>query len=665
MLKNMTIKTKMLSISFLTILLLVTSFTIIYTKISSIETLWNSYQDRTVRRQTLLMEFKGQMGYGGFIHNFKNFVLRGNRKYVGKFNKNRTKLKAAISSFRNLDLNNNETNAIELIEGVVNAYIKNMKITEQLVKDGKTAVEIDSIVKIDDSPAFKGFKIIEKEFKSLEEKEKSSMNTLISVLINIFIFIALMFIILSTANIMISVGIAGSIQDIINQFTHLIENILEGNLNFRGDDDQAGLDFKPIINKANELIEAFTAPIAMTSNYIDKISHGILPDQITKQYKGDFNKIKNNINLLITSIKEVSSVAQQIAKGNLAVDITPRSNEDRLMIPLSKMRDELALMIEDMRENTETLAASSEELSVISKELLNDADNVSHQADSAAGATEEMSTTIETIASTAHETNLNTKRLSGATVEVNDNTESVTEAIQKMSSRMVSISENATNAETIAKQAGKEADDAKLAMNVLGGSAMDIGKVTDLIKKIAEQTNLLALNATIEAASAGEAGKGFAVVANEIKALANQSAKAAEEIAEKIDGIQGNTNNAVIVIETISTVIQKINNNVSSINESLKKQEVTAGEISGKMKNSAEQVKGITISVEEIAAGAVDLSTNATEGAKASALIAENIGDVNIRITGTRNSAQQVNTSAEDLSKMASSLQNAIKRFKT
>ena len=112
----------------------------------------------------------------------------------------------------------------------------------------------------------------------------------------------------------------------------------------------------------------------------------------------------------------------------------------------------------------------------------------------------------------------------------------------------------------IAEKAMKMSESTSKTMDIMGTAAKEIGKVTGLIKKIAEQTNLLALNATIEAASAGDAGKGFAVVANEIKEFANQSGQAAEDIARRIEGIQGTSEEAVNSIAGIADIIEKISN---------------------------------------------------------------------------------------------------------
>jgi methyl-accepting chemotaxis protein len=134
-------------------------------------------------------------------------------------------------------------------------------------------------------------------------------------------------------------------------------------------------------------------------------------------------------------------------------------------------------------------------------------------------------------------------------------------------------------------------------MNRLGQSSLEIGNIVKSITDIAEQTNLLALNATIEAARAGELGKGFAVVANEVKDLAKESAKATEDITNKIRAIQDDTKNAIEVIKEIINNAAKINEVTTSIASAVEEQSVTANEVN---RNISEATVGVGSIVEVI-----------------------------------------------------------------
>jgi methyl-accepting chemotaxis protein len=172
-------------------------------------------------------------------------------------------------------------------------------------------------------------------------------------------------------------------------------------------------------------------------------------------------------------------------------------------------------------------------------------------------------------------------------------------------------------------------------MKKLGESSVEIGKVVKVITSIAQQTNLLALNATIEAARAGEAGKGFAVVANEVKELAKQTAKATEEIGQKIDAIQADTKGAVKAIEEIDAIIHQINEISDSIAAAVEQQTVTTKEIGR--------------SVHEAAGGVDD--------------IAKNIGGVAVAVKDITQGAHDMQQASQELSHMASRLQTTVSRF--
>jgi methyl-accepting chemotaxis protein len=169
----------------------------------------------------------------------------------------------------------------------------------------------------------------------------------------------------------------------------------------------------------------------------------------------------------------------------------------------------------------------------------------------------------------------------------------------------------------------------------LGESSREIGDVVKVITSIAEQTNLLALNATIEAARAGEAGKGFAVVANEVKELAQETAKATEDIARRVEAIQGDTEGAVAAIGRISEVIGQINDYQLTIASAVEEQTATTSE----------------------------MSRSVGEAADGSGQIAANIGGVSGAADATSQALGQTRTAVDELSRMASDLRTAVSRF--
>ena len=346
----------------------------------------------------------------------------------------------------------------------------------------------------------------------------------------------------------------------------LVKAAVDGKLATRADASRHQGDYRKIVQGVNDTLDAVIGPLNVSARYVDQISKGDIPAQITDTYNGDFNTIKNNLNVLIVAMNDITAAADEISNGNLTVEIRVRSPQDKLMQALAAMVNGLTRTVSDIRSIAGEVAAASQSISTASIQ-------VSKGASAQAAAAEEASSSMEEMVS--------------------------------------NIKQNADNAQQTDKIANKSARDAQESgKSVLEAVAAmkEIANKISIIEEIARQTNLLALNAAIEAARAGEHGKGFAVVAAEVRKLAERSQKAAGEINQLSASTLKVSEKSGEMLDKLVPDIQRTAELVQEISAASKEQDTGAEQINKALQQLEQVIQQNASASEEMASTTEELT---------------------------------------------------------
>jgi len=296
----------------------------------------------------------------------------------------------------------------------------------------------------------------------------------------------------------------------------------------------------------------------------------------------------------------LTGVMGTLAEGDTSVEVTGTERGDEI----GSMSQAVEVFKENMIHNQE-MAAQQEKENETKEAKRIALEKTAHDFETSVTgvlsevnqASNSMQSTAESMAATAEQTSKQSTVVAAAAEEASTNVETVASAAEELSSSISEISRQVSQSTRIANTAVNEVESANDKVQGLADAAHKIGEVVALITDIADQTNLLALNATIEAARAGEAGKGFAVVASEVKNLANQTAKATEEISAQIGGIQGATKDAVHAIESIGGTIGQMSEISSAIAAAVEEQGAATSEIARNVEQAAVGTSEVTSNI--------------------------------------------------------------------
>ncbi len=311
-------------------------------------------------------------------------------------------------------------------------------------------------------------------------------------------------------------------------------------------------------------------------------------------------------------LQQLNETVKSIAKGNYNNDIEITS-EDEMAEPLRNIRAMQTKMGFDMHTQREAAADTERRMQKLDTLTKNFDAQVTTSLGALDAASGELRTTANSMSSTAEETQRQSTAVAAAAEQASTNVQTVASAAEELSSSIAEITRQVAQSTRIAGKASADAEQTNLRVQGLAQAAQKIGDVVKLINDVAGQTNLLALNATIEAARAGDAGKGFAVVAAEVKSLANQTAKATEDIAAQVGAIQSATGGTVDAIRSISATITEINEIATAIASAVEEQGAATQEIARNVQQASQGTGEVSSNISGVSQAAVTTGQAATK----------------------------------------------------